>query len=398
MDDDGEARERIIDAGEIDRLIGLLRADGYTVIGPSVRDGVIASAEIVGAAALPAGWTARQEPGSYRLERRDDRALFMHAVGPQSARTTLHPSRLKLWSARRDASGDVVVDEPEAPPPRHAFLGLRGCELHAIAVQDRVFLSADHADPDYAARRADAFVVAVDCLTPAATCFCTSMGGDPGVGTASGNGGGDDLADLILTELLEGGPHRFLVRAPSAPGRALLARLEHRAASEADRRERERLLERSRARMGRTLDTRGLKHALQANPDHPHWQDVAERCLGCTNCTLVCPTCFCSSVEDVGDLGGERVERWRRDDSCFTLDFSYLYGGSVRVSTASRYRQWLTHKLAHWVDQFGRVGCVGCGRCSTWCPVGIDITEEARAIASPAPVTDRTPAAAEPSS
>ena len=79
-------------------------------------------------------------------------------------------------------------------------------------------------------------------------------------------------------------------------------------------------------------------------------------------------------------LYGARAERWRKWDSCFTLDFSYIHGGSVRTSAAARYRQWLSHKLATWIDQFGSSGCVGCGRCITWCPVGIDITEEVAAI------------------
>jgi sulfhydrogenase subunit beta (sulfur reductase) len=107
---------------------------------------------------------------------------------------------------------------------------------------------------------------------------------------------------------------------------------------------------------------------------------VASRCLGCANCTLACPTCFCASVSDTTDLEGETAARVRRWDSCFTLDHSYIHGGSVRASLRARYRQWLTHKLASWIDQFGVSGCVGCGRCITWCPVGIDITEEVAAI------------------
>jgi Fe-S oxidoreductase len=95
---------------------------------------------------------------------------------------------------------------------------------------------------------------------------------------------------------------------------------------------------------------------------------------------MVCPTCFCTTVEDVSDVTGDHAERWRRWDSCFTLGFSYIHGGSIRNSGKARYRQWMTHKLASWIDQFGTSGCVGCGRCITWCPVGIDITEEARAI------------------
>jgi sulfhydrogenase subunit beta (sulfur reductase) len=141
--------------------------------------------------------------------------------------------------------------------------------------------------------------------------------------------------------------------------------------------------------MGRQMDTNGLKELLQGNPTHKQWDDVAARCLTCANCTMVCPTCFCTTVEDHTDLTGQTAERVRRWDSCFTLDFSYIHGGSVRTETKSRYRQWMTHKLASWIDQFGTSGCVGCGRCITWCPVGIDITAEVAAIrASPGKTTE----------
>jgi Fe-S-cluster-containing hydrogenase component 2 len=132
--------------------------------------------------------------------------------------------------------------------------------------------------------------------------------------------------------------------------------------------------------MGRSMDTTDIKELLYRNYDHPRWRNVASRCLTCANCTMVCPTCFCTTVEDVTDLTGNQAERWRKWDSCFTVDFSYIHGGSVRASPESRYRQWMTHKLATWIDQFGTSGCVGCGRCITWCPVAIDITEEVRAI------------------
>jgi sulfhydrogenase subunit beta (sulfur reductase) len=134
------------------------------------------------------------------------------------------------------------------------------------------------------------------------------------------------------------------------------------------------------ARMGRVLETDALRDVLYASAESPRWDDVAARCLACTNCTLVCPTCFCTSVDDVTDLTATSTERHRVWDSCFSEDYSYLHGGSVRTSTASRYRQWMTHKLASWTDQFGTSGCVGCGRCITWCPAAIDITAEAAAL------------------
>ncbi len=99
----------------------------------------------------------------------------------------------------------------------------------------------------------------------------------------------------------------------------------------------------------------------------------------------MCPTCFCTDTEDVTDLTGDHAERWRRWDSCFSLDFSFVHGGTIRSSTRSRYRQWLTHKLGTWWAQFGESGCVGCGRCIAWCPVGIDLTEEVAALETAAP-------------
>ena len=104
------------------------------------------------------------------------------------------------------------------------------------------------------------------------------------------------------------------------------------------------------------------------------------RCLACANCTMVCPTCFCNSVQDVTDLSVQESSRVRSWDSCFNPDFAQVHGGNYRSSVKGRYRQWLTHKFSSWFDQFDVSGCVGCGRCITWCPVGIDVTEEIAAI------------------
>jgi ferredoxin len=130
--------------------------------------------------------------------------------------------------------------------------------------------------------------------------------------------------------------------------------------------------------MGRYLETENLPQILTDAADDRHWDEIAGRCLTCGNCTMVCPTCFCANIEDTTDLSGNEATRTRRWDSCFSVQFSYIHGGSVRAGEMSRYRQWMTHKLGYWQEQFDVLGCVGCGRCITWCPVGIDITEEAR--------------------
>lgn len=186
--------------------------------------------------------------------------------------------------------------------------------------------------------------------------------------------------DLALTEVLAAGQHHFVVDVGSDRGAEVMRNVPHRQAQPDDRDAAERIVARTAAQMGRTLETTGIKELLYRNLEHPHWDEVAARCLSCANCTVVCPTCFCTTVEDVTDLSGQHAERWRQWDACFTLDFSYLHGGSVRASTKARYRHWLTHKLATWIDQFGTSGCVGCGRCITWYPVAIDLTQEVQAI------------------
>jgi ferredoxin len=211
--------------------------------------------------------------------------------------------------------------------------------------------------------------------------------------------------DLALTEVLQGTEHYFTVEVGSEQGAQVMAEVAHRRAGAEEMSMASSVVAKAEREMGRSLDTVGLKDLLYRNYDNPRWQEVSQRCLTCGNCTLVCPTCFCTSVEDTTDLAGSGAERWRSWDSCFTTDFSYIHGGSVRASAPSRYRQWLTHKLASWEDQFGTLGCVGCGRCITWCPVGIDITEEARAIRdtdgatmSPAPAATNMASPAVPAS
>jgi ferredoxin len=362
---------RLIERSELQALLEALRRRGFTPFGPTVRQGAIVHDELESAADLPGGWTDVQEGGTYRLERRDDEALFGHNVGPESWKRELFPPTLELWRARRTDGGELEVTEHAPERPRLALIGVRSCDLHAIAVQDRVFVEGQWADPDYAARREGAFIVAVNCGQAAATCFCVSMNTGPRA---------ESGFDLALTELLDSGGHRFLVEVGSERGGEVLAELESRPAEDGDQLAAEQVSERAASQMGRTLDTTDIRDLLYRNREHPRWDEVADRCLTCGNCTMVCPTCFCASVDDVTDLAGEEATRTRRWESCFSLEHSYVSGGHVRSSAKARYRQWMTHKLASWIDQFGTSGCVGCGRCITWCPVAIDITEEAAAI------------------
>jgi sulfhydrogenase subunit beta (sulfur reductase) len=360
----------VIAADALQTLIDALAVQRYRVVGPTLRDGAIVYDTIARIDDLPAGWTDRQDAGRYRIERRNDDALFGFAVGPQSWKRLLHLPVETLWAARKSDDGITIAAEPQTVE-KLAFIGVRACELHAIAIQDRVFCQGRYPDVSYEARRRDAFIVAVNCGEAGGTCFCASMQTGPQM---------ESGFDLALTELLDREQHDFLVEVGTKAGAELLEQVPHRPASNAHLAAAEAVVARAASRMGRKLDTDGLKELLQHNPNHPRWDAVAERCLTCGNCTMVCPTCFCTTVEDHSDLTGAAAERIRKWDSCFTMDFSYIHGGSVRKTAKARYRQWITHKLANWIDQFGTSGCVGCGRCITWCPVGIDITEEAAAI------------------
>lgn len=369
----------MIDLAGLQALLAELRERGFTVLGPVVRDGAVVPAPLSSVDDLPRGWGDEQDGARYRLRRREDDALFGFAAGAQSWKPVLFPTEQLLWRGQR-TEDSFTVDDPgnragRFGSPPYALLGVRSCDLHAIGIHDRVLLGRPTADPHYAAERQGTFIVAVACSDPGGTCFCVSMGTGPRP---------ERDFDLALTELRTGSAdHRLLVEVGSERGAEVLAALPHASAGDDDREASRRVTEQARGRMGRSLDTEGLKDVLYAGAEHPRWDDVASRCLACGNCTAVCPTCFCTSVDDDTDLTGQVASRLRVWDSCFTGEFSYLHGGSVRASVRSRYRQWATHKLASWVDQFGTSGCVGCGRCITWCPAAIDITEEAAAIRGP---------------
>ncbi|PRP96546.1 Anaerobic sulfite reductase subunit B [Enhygromyxa salina] len=360
-----------LERDELGHLLALIRGDGYRLIGPTVDGAAIIYDEIEGVDELPVGWTDEQAPGRYRLRRRDDDAIFGFAVGPHSWKQRLFPAREPLVQIRRDGD-DIRFSAARADPPPTAFIGVRACELAAIELQDRVFVRGPFVDHRYAARREACLIIAVNCVEAGELCFCASMGTGPRVGPGY---------DLCLTEL-DGG---FVVEAETEAGAALVQRLDARAAADAELTARDAGLDSCRQTMGRELDTEGLPGLLFGNLDHPRWTEVAERCLACGNCTQVCPTCFCFDVKDVSLLANAETARERSWDSCFGQDHSTIHGAVFRPAIADRYRQWLTHKFASWTSQFDASGCVGCGRCIAWCPVGIDVTEELSAIRSQDP-------------
>jgi ferredoxin len=353
----------VIDAAGLARLVSVLIDRGFQVIGPTVSDNAIVLAQITSADDLPRGWGVDVGPGHYRLRRREDDALFGHSAGPQSWKQYLHPPRQRVWSS----DGDVSEE-----PPRYAFIGVRACDLSAIAVLTGVLGEGAHPDEGFVSRRRRAFVVAVNCTEPGGLCFCASMGTGPAVGPGY---------DLALTERVDGDGRSYVVDVGSDEGADVLAALPQRDAAQSEIDSARSDVAAAAGKMGRQMPAGDLRELLVESRESPHWEEVASRCLTCGNCTMVCPTCFCTSAEDVTDLTGQHAERWLEWASCFEFDFTFVHEGNVRQSGPSRYRHWLTHKLGTWHDQFGTSGCVGCGRCIAWCPTGIDITEEMKTLA-----------------
>src|SRR5271165_4487410 len=316
----------IVERRHLDVLLQTLIDHGYEVIGPVVSEGAIVYQPVTSIDQMPSGWSDQQQRGRYTLRRRNDDALFGYVVGPHSWKTFLYPPTRRLWRAERRTKGFRLLPE-ETSTPSYAFLGVRACELHALAIQDRVFLQGPYVDQDYKSRRERSFIVAVNCTEAGGNCFCASK--DTGPKATSG-------FDLALTELMQDGRHCFLVEMGTVRGAELLSDVPHQHADDNDKQHAERLLDQTTRHMGRRLDTHGIKELLYRNYEHPQWDKVADRCLSCANCTMVCPTCFCTTVEDVTDLTGQHAERWRRWDSCFTVDFSCIHGGSVRATPRSR--------------------------------------------------------------
>jgi ferredoxin len=361
-----------IDQSGLAQLLDTLIARGYTLKGPTVREGGIMFDTIRGIDDLPRGIGDEQEPASYRLRTRGDDALFGFVMGPVSWKKFFFPPRVTLFTAEK--SGKTFSVNPGGngnTEHRLALIGIRPCEIQALLVNDKVFQGSAGTDPGYRSIRESSFLVAVNCTEPGGNCFCASMNTGPKAEAGF---------DIAMTEVLDDGAHYFIVSTGSGRGEEVLQAVTRREASEREVQAAEQAVEHAATSQSKRMNTTDLQKVLDANFEHPEWDAVAKRCLACANCTMVCPTCFCSTVEDVTDLAGTKAERVRRWDSCFTAEFTRVAGGNVRPSVRARYRQWMTHKLQHWVGQFGTMGCVGCGRCITWCPVGIDITAEVDAI------------------
>ena len=365
----GQMRD-ILPTANLQRLLDALSTRGYRIIGPTAHGGSVVWETVRSVSDLPIGWRDQQEPERYRLEQTGSREVFGVVHGPQSLKPFAFAPREPLLQIERKKDGFVA----RQMIPQHekiAVIGARACDLAGLAIQDRIFLKDAYRDPYYATRRDGLFVIAVNCTRTLPTCFCASMETGPRAKTGF---------DLALTEVDD----RLLIEAGSETGRHVLEGISLSPASEELVGEATKRIDACARSQVRRLDHSRLPQALYDAHEHPRWDDVAGRCLACTNCTMVCPTCFCHVVEETPDLSHQQAAHARLWDSCFTQEHGYIHGKNIRPTIKDRYRMWLTHKLASWIDQFGTSGCVGCGRCITWCPVGIDLTEELSALLVPA--------------
>ncbi len=344
------------------QLIEVLTSQGYDCIGPTVQDNNLVYREIHNIDQLPRGIEDHQSPGRYSLSQQDHPRYFAWANGAQAIKPFSFKPHETLWKCQRDSQGNLQFEAqiPDSKPL--AIIGVRACDLAALQLQRDHFLHQQYSDPWFRRHTRHLFLVAVHCSHPSSNCFCHATGDGP-VATQD--------CDIAMHELDDG----FLITASSAKGETILNRLPLQITTASMQQQAQQQIQSAINKQQKSLPA-NIKNNLQQNLDHPHWKKIGERCLSCGNCTAVCPTCFCHQEHEQLTLDENSSSHYREWSSCFTHSHGYLAGYQFRPATWQRYRQWLTHKFAGWHDQYKRSGCVGCGRCISWCPAGIDVTEE----------------------
>lgn len=344
----------------------------HRIIGPKIENDVLILTE-AGFEDIPSGYKELQKPGQYRMTKDAGDEIFSFSLGPDSFKRFFHPPLKELFGFKKTTKAISAnrILKKEMPI---ALIGVRACDISAIKLYDRIFLEGPVKDSIYDSLRKDALIIGVNCLRPGDNCFCSSMGAGPQI---------KDNFDIAVTELKDG----LIIETGSAAGKKIMEEVPFEKITEADMREKEAVSENCKRLIKKSVRSEELPWLIYKNLEHPRWSDIARRDLECGNCTQVCPTCFCNSTYDYvqlsgvvnksSEISGVRVMKW---DSCFSKNFARVHGGNFRPSRRARFRQWMSHKLAYTFEQFGLTGCVGCGRCITWCPAGIDITQELEAL------------------
>ena len=271
------------------------------------------------------------------------------------------PPTETMFSFTTNKGGFNIV-LPEEGDKRRLIFGIRPCDVNALSILDKVF-GGDQRDEYYLSKREKTTLVALGCNRPAARCFCGSVGAGPSL---------SDNFDVLLTEL----DGSYFVEVASEKGKQLIDKaptLFHEAAEEA-RKRKERVVDQAKKLASKPVDPLEVARRMEAHFNDSRWAQLGERCLECGGCTYLCPTCYCFDVVDrVEDGKGSRLRYW---DSCLLRGFTRMAGGlNPRESRESRIKQRFYHKWDYFVERFGVLQCVGCGRCSETALCHIDWKE-----------------------
>jgi sulfhydrogenase subunit beta (sulfur reductase) len=294
-------------------------------------------------------------------------AFLTFTATVMSPKEILLPQSETLFTySSTDSAADLEVPSGREKP--RLIFGIHPCDVKSLVFLDRIFNEEEYKDVYYLERRKGMVVVSMGCIKPRLTCFCTSVGGGPFSTEGS---------DLQLVDIGD----EYVVQVLSDKGEKLLGKARLEDAGEDKVSLMRRVAEDAEASMAPKLNIDGLKEKLDKMFDDPIWDVLTEKCLSCGVCTYLCPTCYCFDIVDEARVsGGERIRLW---DSCqfplFTLQAS---GENPRPTSKERYRQRIMHKFSYLIDNCGRIGCVGCGRCVTECPVNLDIRQIITAISN----------------
>jgi ferredoxin len=210
-----------------------------------------------------------------------------------------------------------------------------------------------------------------ECLEANSNCFCGAVGSGPSV---------EDGFDVAYARLDE---KRVFFKYGSELGRDILFKLGLKPASEREVGEYREKIESTRestSRAFRKVMREVQENLLKKAGDRDLWLKVSDDCVGCGNCNFVCPTCFCLEFEySINEENmGVKTALWT---GCLLYTYGQVAGGHFRRELYTRYRHFLLHKFVFYPRQTGLLGCVGCGRCITWCPMGIDLRKSVNSVA-----------------
>ena len=329
--------KRLIKKEALPGLIGKISAD-MTVYGPVQENGYVL----------------------FRALKKGEEPLISYANARNAPKHFLFPQREEIMKYRLTGR-DMTFAGEEKGIEEAVLFGVRPCDARSFVLLDMLFNQEKYQDPGYIERREKTTVITLACVHPPyTTCFCAAVGGDPN-STAGADISLTDLGDSYLAEFMTPKGERFLRLwggLQEADGAALAKK--------------EAIVINAAKELGPQPPAGDIKPVLDRVFEHPFWETIHSRCLKCGTCTYLCPTCHCFDISDeTKGSDGVRIRNW---DSCMYPLFTVTTSGhNPRPSQKERWRQRVMHKFKYYVDNFGAISCVGCGRCVMHCPVNIDI-------------------------